>query len=103
MRCVDPGIVSRPESVAVVSGAARERGTVEMCKYRVTGNYGTFQVSRVVEADSCDGAFAQTGIATTLEAAGWTVDGPEGESWVIERFVDGAWVEVDEDDCVVQS
>lgn len=55
-----------------------------MPSYRLTGNYGTFEVSRVIEAPDEDEAWCETGIKTILEAAGWSVDGPDGEDWEIE-------------------
>jgi hypothetical protein len=57
-------------------------------KFKLTGNYGTFVIERVVEATDQDEAFTMTGIGTTLTAAGWTiVEPPEGEEWEIEEFV----------------
>ena len=54
--------------------------------WRVTGNYGTFEITRVVEADTEDGAMAAVGIVGTLEFEGWTfTEGPDGEEWTIEE------------------
>lgn len=55
-----------------------------MPHYRLTGNYGTFAVSRVVIATNEDGAWMQTGIMGSLIDAGWHVDSyPDGEEWEI--------------------
>jgi hypothetical protein len=55
-------------------------------KYRLTGNYGTFTITKVVEAENEQAAYWQTGIMETLTGAGWSVlDGPDGESWEIEE------------------
>jgi hypothetical protein len=55
-----------------------------MPKFKLTGNYGTFVIERVVEAADENAAFMLTGIGTTLTAAGWTmVEPPEGEEWEI--------------------
>lgn len=56
-----------------------------MSRYKLTGNYGTFEVTKVVEAQSENEAFCQTGILEDLEKAGWdTGGGSDGESWVVE-------------------
>jgi hypothetical protein len=58
-------------------------------RWRLTGNYGTFVIQRVVEAADEDAAFMLTGIGTTLTAAGWTmVEPPEGEEWDITEIHD---------------
>ena len=64
-----------------------------MARYKLTGNYGTFEVSREVEAEDDFAAFAETGIMSVLQAAGWSIDGPEGEEWTVEVFepVTGTW------------
>lgn len=69
-----------------------------MRPYRLTGNYGTFEIQRIVEAADAQAAYEQAGIITTLTAAGWTcTDAPDGESWTIEVQDDaGAWVDADE-------
>lgn len=65
-----------------------------MRTFRLTGNYGTFEIQRVVEADDYDHAWSLTGIVSTLEAAGWTfTESPDGEDWVIEELLDDEWVE----------
>jgi hypothetical protein len=59
-----------------------------MPRFRLTGYYGTFVIERVVEAADKDAAFMQTGITTTLEAAGWTmVESPSGEEWEIAALL----------------
>lgn len=56
-----------------------------MTLYRLTGNYGTFEISKTVEAVDGDEAFNQTGIMQDLIAAGWTITSqPDGEEWEIE-------------------
>lgn len=55
-----------------------------MSVYRLTGNYGTFEVTKTVEAVNEDEAFWHTGIAQDLIDAGWAIDGPDGEEWTIE-------------------
>lgn len=73
-----------------------------MPTYRLTGDYGTFEIEREVEVESAKEAYAMTGICQTLEDEGWTiVTWPDGESWMIEQDVNGRWVEVVEDDEVV--
>ena len=67
-------------------------------EYLITGNYGTFELSKVVvlEGNAAwtddeweDEVWQETGIMTDLEEAGWDFDegGPEGEQWEIERIV----------------
>lgn len=70
-----------------------------MNTYRLTGNYGTFEIRKIIELPSHEDAYAQTGIVVDLIAAGWTIlESPEGEEWTIEMLVDGLWVEADEDE-----
>lgn len=57
-------------------------------RFRLTGNYGTFEITRVVEADDEDDAYCETGITSTLEAAGWTVSAVDGEDWEVELLDD---------------
>ena len=60
-----------------------------MRHYRITGNYGTFEISRVVEAENEVDAWGQSGIMYDLEIAGWTFTSrPEGESWEIVELLD---------------
>lgn len=57
-----------------------------MPHYRLTGNYGTFEISRVVEAANFDEAYEQTGIMDVLADAGWTIESsPDGEEWSIAQ------------------
>lgn len=56
-----------------------------MPRYRLRGNYGTFEVEKEVEAADEDAAFEQTGIAADLRAAGWTVGPIDGEIWSIDE------------------
>jgi hypothetical protein len=57
-----------------------------MPRFRLTGNYGTFVITRVVDVTDEDEAFTETGIMSTLEDAGWTfTEAPDGESWDIEE------------------
>ncbi len=54
-------------------------------RWRLTGSYGTFVITKVVEADTEDEAFEQTGIMVDLIAVGWTVvESPDGEEWEVE-------------------
>lgn len=56
-----------------------------MNRYRITSNYGTFVISRIVEAADEDEAWAHTGIMETLTIAGWDiVSSPDGEEHEIE-------------------
>lgn len=56
-----------------------------MTLYRLTGNYGTFEISKIVEAEDGEGAFEQTGIMQDLIAVGWEfTSDPDGEEWEIE-------------------
>ena len=57
---------------------------------KITGNYGTFEVSKVVTIvsptdmttqDIIDEAYPHTGIMLDLERGGWTVTSPDGEDW----------------------
>lgn len=58
-----------------------------MSKYRLTGNYGTFEICRFVDAPCAHGAFRQTGIMQDLIAAGWSIlSSPDGEDWTVERW-----------------
>ena len=67
--------------------------------YRLTGDYGTFAIQRTVRAASYDAAWCETGIATTLFDAGWSIiDSPDGEVWTIEQQADdGTWFEIEEE------
>jgi hypothetical protein len=57
-------------------------------RYRLVGNYGTFEVHKTVECVSVEDAFTETGIMATLTDAGWKCDdGPDGEEWTIYRQV----------------
>ena len=51
--------------------------------FRVTGNYGTFEITRTVEAVDKAGAFAQTGISDDLRQIGWEVSEVDGEEWEV--------------------
>jgi hypothetical protein len=56
-------------------------------KFKLTGNYGTFEITKIVEAEDEDEAWEHTGIMIDLMAAGWdVVDAPEGEEWDIEEW-----------------
>ena len=57
-----------------------------MARYSLTGNYGSFTVSRIIEAIDDDDAFMQTGIYTTLEAAGWQVVDHDDAEWDITKI-----------------
>lgn len=58
-----------------------------MATFRLTGNYGTFEITRVVEAEDEDEAWEHSGIMSTLLEAGWVfIDSPEGEDWEIEEI-----------------
>jgi hypothetical protein len=53
-------------------------------RFRLTGNYGTFVITKVVDVKNADEAHALTGIMTDLQEAGWTItDWPDGEEWDI--------------------
>jgi hypothetical protein len=53
-------------------------------KYRLTGNYGTFTITRVVDVEDADKA-------ADLIDAGWSVvSSPDGEEWEIEELGDEA-------------
>jgi len=54
-------------------------------QWLLEGSYGTFEIKRVVEADTRQQAYEQTGIKTTLEDAGWTVSDIDGEDWSITK------------------
>jgi hypothetical protein len=54
-------------------------------RYRLTGNYGTFVITKVVDVADEDEAFMETGIMSDLVAVGWEfVETPDGEDWDIE-------------------
>jgi|CXWL01.1.fsa_nt_gi hypothetical protein len=66
-----------------------------MNRYRLTGEYGTFTVTKEIKAVDYDEAYAETGIMMDLEDLGWSfADLPEGEAWLIEELQNGEWVEV---------
>lgn len=57
---------------------------------KITGNYGTFEVSKIVTVvcpkpmtmdEILDEAWMHAGIMADLERGGWTVTVPEGEGW----------------------
>jgi len=64
-------------------------------EYLLVGNYGTFEVSKVLivqgeigwdEDDYEDHVWCETGIRTTLEEDGWEVEGPTGEEWQVDQL-----------------
>ena len=57
-----------------------------MPKYHITGEYGTFTVSKVVDAPNRDMAFMFTGIYETLERAGWEIDEFDDAEWDITEI-----------------
>ena len=57
-----------------------------MSRYMLTGNYGTFEVTRVVEANDINEAWNMTGITPDLEAGDWHVSAIDGEEWTIEEL-----------------
>lgn len=57
-------------------------------QYRITSDYGGLVVSRIVEAESVEDAWRQTGIGTDLVAMGYTLVTLEGEHTV--ELVDDA-------------
>lgn len=58
-----------------------------MRRYRLTGNYGTFTITKVVAALDEDAAYRQTGIMFDLQELGWEiVDEVDGEEWEIEEL-----------------
>ena len=52
-------------------------------KFLLVGNYGTFELWKVVEAFDEDEAYEHTGFMIDLEAVGWTMSTPDGEEWTI--------------------
>lgn len=59
-----------------------------MPRYKLTGNYGTFEVSKIVEAADEVEALCETGIMSTLVDAGWHMTTPDGEEWEIEEVTE---------------
>jgi len=58
-----------------------------MPSYQIVSDYGTFEISKVVEAESFDEAFNETGIMLDLIAAGWKVEeSPDGESHTVTEI-----------------
>ena len=56
-------------------------------QYKITSNYGTFIIRKTVTADSLDEAWAETGIMTDLQAAGWEcASSPEGETHFVDEI-----------------
>ncbi len=65
--------------------------------YKITGNYGTFEITKNVrvtgtwdwDEDDWEGeAWQQGGLMAALEADGWTfTQAPNGEEWEIERVI----------------
>ena len=51
-----------------------------MPQYRIISDYGTFEITKVVDADSEDEAWEDTGIMSDLIEAGWDFySSPDGE------------------------
>lgn len=68
-----------------------------MDRWRITSNYGTFEIVKEIEAEDYEGAYCQTGIGTLLLAAGWEWNGrdgsPDGEYHLLERWDGERWIE----------
>lgn len=58
-----------------------------MRRFKLTGYYGTFEITKVVEARDEDHAYEMTGIATDLAHAGWKVSDVDGEEWEIVEIL----------------
>ena len=57
-----------------------------MAQYRIWSDYGTFEITKLVEAENEDEAWEHTGIMRDLMEAGWTVvDAPEGEEHDVQE------------------
>lgn len=67
-------------------------------KYRLKGDYGTFNLERVVEVANAEDAWAETGVYTTLEAAGWKVVDMEDAEWIIIDEATGKAVDPTDED-----
>jgi len=58
-----------------------------MNRYKVTSNYGTFEITKIVLAESEEDAYDQTGIMVDLIMAGWHVNSyPDGEEHEIKEI-----------------
>ena len=54
--------------------------------WELIGDYGTFVISKKVQAASEEDAWAQTGIMADLIAIGWEVVlGPDDEEWTLVK------------------
>ena len=60
-------------------------------RFKIVSDYGTFEVSKEVEAEDEEDAWLETGILIDLQNAGWRVTTPEGEEHsIIELPQQGA-------------
>ena len=71
-----------------------------MNRYRITSNYGTFEITREVLATDEDEAWTHTGVMADLEAAGWTfTESPDGEDHEVDLIAADVQLPT-EDDCL---
>lgn len=62
------------------------KGGDAMKQYRIWSDYGTFEITKLVEAEDEDEAWQETGIMADLIDAGWTiVSSPEGEEHDVQE------------------
>lgn len=69
-------------------------------RWRLTGNYGSFEIQREIHARCYDEARERTGVMVDLEKVGWTfTSSPDGEEWEIEAWDrdNEQWCPIDED------
>ena len=69
-----------------------------MKTWELIGDYGTFVISRTVQAADEADAWAQTGIMVDLIAVGWeVVSAPDGEEWTLVEVDEGRRPMTDKD------
>jgi hypothetical protein len=58
-----------------------------MPRYEIFSDYGTFEISKTVDANTFDEAFEHTGIMLDLIAAGWKIEqSPDGEEHTVTEI-----------------
>lgn len=69
--------------------------TSTLKRFEIVSSYGTFEISKIVEAEDARDASSHAGIMLDLEAAGWTFsESPDGESHeIFELHADGSRTE----------
>ena len=64
-------------------------------RYQIVSNYGTFEISKIVTADSENEAWAEAGIMADLMNAGWNCNAaPDGEEHTVTEYQEEPFDEV---------